>query len=203
MNLKPLNIHSPPSQLFLLFWLELISGLCWYVRTALDWHRPHPPLHLVGLDNKQKILLFFSYTISSIVLEDSVTKLFMISIVLLVFSVCLYTVKSRDNNNGVNNKVVNCFRAVTCWSAQRAVVEEAIRGVVTAAAHRCSAVSVEVGLTLFLKVGSRGLEEDRKGTWLVKVGLNCKNYKTETAITLKPFLGHSFSSTLFLSLHLD
>lgn len=30
------------------------------------------------------------------------------------------------------------------------------------AAHRSSAVPVEVGLTLFLKVGSRGLEEDRK-----------------------------------------
>lgn len=32
----------------------------------------------------------------------------------------------------------------------------------TAAAHGRSAVSVEVGLTLFLKVGSRGLEEDRE-----------------------------------------
>ena len=58
--------------------------------------------------------------------------------------------------------------AVTCWSAQGAVVEEAIRRVVAAAAHSGSAVSVVVGLTLFFKVGSRGLEEDRKGTTLVK-----------------------------------
>ncbi len=35
-----------------------------------------------------------------------------------------------------------------------------------AAAHSSSAVSEEVGLTLFLKVGSRGLDEDRKGTGL-------------------------------------
>lgn len=62
--------------------------------------------------------------------------------------------------------------ADTCWSAQRAVVEEAIRGVVTAAAHSSSGVSMEVGLSLFLKVGSRGLEGDRKGTRLVNVGLN-------------------------------
>lgn len=40
-----------------------------------------------------------------------------------------------------------------------------------AAAHSGSAVSVEVGLTLFLKVGSRGLEEDRKRTRLVEVRL--------------------------------
>lgn len=33
-----------------------------------------------------KILLFFSYTISSIVLEDSVTKLFMVSIVCCSYS---------------------------------------------------------------------------------------------------------------------
>lgn len=31
-----------------------------------------------------------------------------------------------------------------------------------AAAHSSSAVPVEVGLTLFLKVGSRGLEEDKE-----------------------------------------
>lgn len=41
----------------------------------------------------------------------------------------------------------------------------------TAAAHSSSAVSVEVGLSLFLKVGSRGLEGDRKGTRLVNVRL--------------------------------
>lgn len=57
---------------------------------------------------------------------------------------------------------------VTCWSAQGAVVEEAIGGVVAAAAHRGSAVSVVVGLALFLKVGSRGLEEDRQGDGSVK-----------------------------------
>lgn len=39
-----------------------------------------------------------------------------------------------------------------------------------ASAHSASAVSVVVGLTLFVKVGSRGLEEDRKGTNLVKSG---------------------------------
>lgn len=61
-----------------------------------------------------------------------------------------------------------------------------------AAAHSGSAVSVEVGLTLFFKIGSRGLEEDRKGASLVKVGLT---YKKETAITLR-----SFFRTFFLSL---
>ncbi|KAG7227233.1 hypothetical protein INR49_013893 [Caranx melampygus] len=49
-----------------------------------------------------------------------------------------------------------------------AVVEETIRGVVAAAAHSSSAVSVVVGLTLFVKVGSRGLREDREGTILEK-----------------------------------
>lgn len=38
-----------------------------------------------------------------------------------------------------------------------------------AATHSGSAVSVELGLTLFIKVGSRGLE-DRKKAKLVKVG---------------------------------
>lgn len=54
----------------------------------------------------------------------------------------------------------------------------------TAAAHSSSAVSEEVGLALFLKVGSRGLKGARKGTRLFKVGLNCNNYKTETVITV-------------------
>lgn len=51
------------------------------------------------------------------------------------------------------------FGAVTCRSTQGAVVEEAIGRIVTTAAHSGSAVFVEVGLALFLKVGSRGLEE--------------------------------------------
>lgn len=57
----------------------------------------------------------------------------------------------------VNDKVVIWFPALTCWSTQRAVVEEAIGRVVTATAHSSSSISVQVGLTLFLKVGSRGL----------------------------------------------
>lgn len=50
-------------------------------------------------------------------------------------------------------------KSVTCRSTQGAVVEEAIGRIVTTAAHSGSAVFVEVGLALFLKVGSRGLEE--------------------------------------------
>ncbi len=53
-----------------------------------------------------------------------------------------------------------------------------------AAAHSGSAVSVEVGLTLFLKVGSRGLEEDRKGTRLVKVRLYIEMAANETRASL-------------------
>lgn len=56
------------------------------------------------------------------------------------------------------------YYKVTCWSAQRAVVEETIRRVVAAAAYSSSAVSVMMGLTLFVKVGSRGLWEDREKT---------------------------------------
>lgn len=53
--------------------------------------------------------------------------------------------------------VANWFPSLTCWSTQGAVVEEAIGGIMTATAHSSSAISVEVGLTLFLKVGCRGL----------------------------------------------
>lgn len=51
-----------------------------------------------------------------------------------------------------------------------------------AAAHRGSAVSVVVGLTLFLKVGSRGLEEDRKGTWSVKQELYTEMVDNESHV---------------------
>lgn len=65
-----------------------------------------------------------------------------------------------------DDKVVIWFAALTCRSTQRAVVEEAIGGVVTATAHSSSSISVHVGFTLFLEVGSRGLKGERKGTWL-------------------------------------
>lgn len=129
------------------------------------------------------------------------------SLFLLMFSVFLYTLQPGNNNNRVNNKIVT-VQIVTCWSAQGAIVEEAIRGVVAAAAHSGSAVSVEVGLTLFLKVGSRGLEGCGKGTRLFKRGLYSQmctmnrrhlfqekmwkqkktdNWRTETAITDRSF----------------
>lgn len=71
---------------------------------------------------------------------------------------CVIRVTSCNNNN----------QALTCWRTQGAIVEEAIRGVVAAAAHSSSAVSEELGLALFLKVGSRGLKGARKGTRLFK-----------------------------------
>lgn len=61
------------------------------------------------------------------------------------------------------------MNTVTCWSTQGAVVEETIGRIVAAAAHSSSAVSVVLRLTLFVKVGSRGLGEHRKETMLVRL----------------------------------
>lgn len=51
-----------------------------------------------------------------------------------------------------------------------------------AAAHRGSAVSVEVGLTLFLKVGSRGLGEDRKGDKVSQSGTEMVNNESRASL---------------------
>lgn len=52
----------------------------------------------------------------------------------------------------------------TCWSAQGAIVEEAIGRVVAAAAHSIFAFPVVVGLALFIERGSSGLEEVARNT---------------------------------------
>lgn len=61
-----------------------------------------------------------------------------------------------------------------------------------AAAHSGSAVSVVVGVTLFVKVGSRGLEMEGNRTKLVKVG-QWTEMLTEIMINPpRPFSGLSF-----------